>query len=50
MNIEKWETRYGKSVRVVIRERGRFVNNKSARQVFKIATDNLDVKVDVVFK
>lgn len=34
MYEEKWETRYGKSPRVVIRDaKGHFVDNKSKRQL-----------------
>lgn len=32
---ETWETRYGKSPRTVVRERGRFVQNKSKNQIRK---------------
>lgn len=30
---ETWNTRYGKSQRVVVRENGRFVDNKSKKQI-----------------
>lgn len=30
---EVWNTRYGKSPRVVVREAGRFVDNKSKTQI-----------------
>lgn len=30
---ETWNTRYGKSARKVVREAGRFVSNKSKRQL-----------------
>lgn len=30
---EVWNTRYGKSPRVVVREQGRFVDNKSKEQI-----------------
>lgn len=30
---ETWNTRYGKSTRKVVREQGRFVSNKSKRQL-----------------
>lgn len=30
---EVWDTRYGRSARKVVRENGRFVSNKSKRQL-----------------
>ena len=30
---ETWNTRYGKSPRLVVREKGRFVSNVSKRQI-----------------
>lgn len=36
MKIEVWDTRYGTSVRVVTRESGRFVSNKSHKQTSKV--------------
>ena len=42
MKIEVWDTRYGTSVRVVVRDKGRFVNNKSERQVVKVIFDLVD--------
>jgi hypothetical protein len=30
---ENWNTRYGKSPRIVVREQGRFVDNVSKRQI-----------------
>lgn len=38
MKVEVWDTRFGTSVRVVQRDSGKFVNNKSAKQLIKIAT------------
>lgn len=36
MKVETWETRFGVSVRSVVRDKhGRFVNNKSARQLIR---------------
>ena len=35
VSVEKWSTRFGVSVRVVKRNAGRFVNNKSAKQLVK---------------
>lgn len=40
MKIEVWDTRFGTSVRVVVRTpEGRFVNNKSDKQVVRILLD-----------
>lgn len=37
MKVEIWETRFGTSVRAVDRGKdGRFVNNKSARQLIRL--------------
>jgi len=37
MKVEVWDTRFGTSVRVVVRKRdGKFINNKSAKQVRKV--------------
>lgn len=34
--LETWKTKYGKSVRIVERDKnGRFINNKSGRQILK---------------
>jgi hypothetical protein len=42
VKIEKWDTKHGVSVRIVDREtNGKFINNKSARQLFKIQTKTL---------
>jgi hypothetical protein len=36
MRVETWDTRFGISVRSVARDRsGRFVNNKSAKQLIR---------------
>lgn len=43
MQVEVWNTRYGTSVRVVSRKGGRFVNNKSDKQVITVVLD-LDSK------
>jgi hypothetical protein len=43
MKVEIWDTRYGTSVRVVARNKGRFVNNKSDKQVVSVILD-LDAK------
>lgn len=43
MKVEVWDTRYGTSVRVVTRNKGRFVNNKSDKQVVSVILD-LDSK------
>lgn len=40
MKIEVWDTRYGTSVRVVTRRpNGKFVSNKSDKQVFEVVLD-----------
>lgn len=40
MKVEVWDTRFGTSVRVVVRDRkGHFVNNKSDRQIVKVILD-----------
>lgn len=45
MKVEKWNTRFGKSVRTVERGRnGRFVNNKSAKQLIRIQDKEVGVK------
>jgi hypothetical protein len=37
MKVEKWNTRFGKSVRTVQRDaRGRILNHKSAKQMHKV--------------
>jgi len=44
MKVEVWDTRFGTSVRVVVRQpNGKFVNNKSDKQVVKVILD-LDSK------
>lgn len=43
MKVEVWDTRFGTSVRVVVRDRkGHFVNNKSEKQVVKVVFDLVD--------
>lgn len=45
MKVEKWNTRFGKSVRTVERDRkGKFVNNKSAKQLIRIQDREANVK------
>lgn len=45
MKIEKWNTRFGKSVRTVQRgSDGRFVNNKSAKQLIRLQDKETGVK------
>jgi hypothetical protein len=39
LNIEIWDTRFGTSVRVVTRKNGKFVNNKSDKQVVEVVLD-----------
>ena len=40
MKIETWDTRFGTSVRVVSRQKnGKFVSNKSDRQVVTVVLD-----------
>lgn len=40
VKIEVWDTRYGTSVRVVSRQKnGKFVSNKSDRQIVKVILD-----------
>jgi hypothetical protein len=43
MKVEVWDTRYGTSVRVVSRKGGKFVGNKSDKQVIQVVLD-LDSK------
>ena len=43
--VEKWSTRFGVSVRVVKRDDGgRFVDNKSVRQIIKVQDKENGVK------
>lgn len=43
--IENWNTRFGASVRTVIRDsKGRFINNKSAKQMIRVQDKANNVK------
>jgi hypothetical protein len=43
--VEVWSTRFGTSVRVVVRgSDGRFVNNKSAKQMIRVQDRDNGVK------
>jgi hypothetical protein len=35
--VESWDTRFGTSIRTVVRDsKGRFINNKSAKQMIRV--------------
>jgi hypothetical protein len=45
MPVEAWNTRFGTSVRTVVRDsKGRFVDNKSAKQLIRVQDKANNVK------